>query len=215
MRANLIESIPENVTDDHKNMNLKVDSEDYNFDQIYTRFGDAIYTYLLHQILDREVANDLFQETFLRVINAMQRRRGSYTQQGRWLGWVMRIARNATLDHLRSRKKWQDVSASGDEETGGGPRFLEFIHTELKPLIEAEYPADPADATIFGDSFGGLFSTFVLLNRPHTFQRYIIGSPSLFWNDKVLLEHERRGDPEMTEAQAYRRAIRRHLRDRM
>src|SRR5690606_1329973 len=57
------------------------------------------------------------QETFVRVIDAMHNRRASYTRQGRWIAWVMRIARNAALDHLRSRKKWQDVAA-GDEDDG-------------------------------------------------------------------------------------------------
>jgi len=86
-------------------------------------------------------------------------------------------------------KMW---GGTGGETSGGGPQFLEFIRSELKPFIDAEYPADPHDATIFGDSFGGLFSTFVLLNAPDTFQRYIIGSPSLFWDGCVMLEHERR-----------------------
>ena len=88
------------------------------FRTLVERHQERIYGYLLGMVRDRDLANDLFQETFLRVIDAMQRRRGSYTQQGRWVGWVMRIARNATLDHLRSRKKWQDVSASVDEDSG-------------------------------------------------------------------------------------------------
>ena len=88
------------------------------FRVLVERHQERIYGYLLGMVRNRDLANDLFQETFLRVINAMQRRRGSYTQQGRWVGWVMRIARNATLDHLRSRKKWQDVSATADEDTG-------------------------------------------------------------------------------------------------
>ena len=89
------------------------------FRTLVERHQERIYGYLLGMVRDRDLANDLFQDTFLRVIDAMQRRRGSYTQQGRWVGWVMRIARNATLDHLRSRKKWQDVSAAtGDEDAG-------------------------------------------------------------------------------------------------
>ena len=52
----------------------------------------------------------------MRVISAMQRKRGSYLQQGRWLGWVMRIARNAALDHFRSRKKWKDVLDTSEEQ---------------------------------------------------------------------------------------------------
>jgi RNA polymerase sigma-70 factor (ECF subfamily) len=65
----------------------------------------------------REIADDLFQETFLRVIAAIRRERGSYERQGRWLAWVMRIARNTALDHLRRRKKWRDVDSGDGEES--------------------------------------------------------------------------------------------------
>ena len=86
------------------------------FSTLVQRHQERIFGYLLGMVHDKNLANDLFQETFLRVIKAMNNQRGSYTKQGRWLAWVMRIARNATLDHLRSRKKWQDVSDNADEE---------------------------------------------------------------------------------------------------
>ena len=86
------------------------------FRVLVERHQERIFGFLVGMVRDREVANDLFQETFLRAIAAMQKRRGSYEKQGRWLGWTMRIARNAALDHIRSRKKWQDVS-SDDEGT--------------------------------------------------------------------------------------------------
>ncbi len=87
------------------------------FRVLVERYQEQIFGYLLGMVRNREVANDLFQETFVRVIDAMHNRRASYTRQGRWIAWVMRIARNAALDHLRSRKKWQDVAA-GDEDDG-------------------------------------------------------------------------------------------------
>ncbi len=71
------------------------------------RHQERVFGYLVGMVRDRDVANDLFQETFLRVVRAM--RRGSYTRQGKWLPWVMRIARNAALDYVRRRKKWTDV----------------------------------------------------------------------------------------------------------
>ena len=86
------------------------------FSQLVNRHQERIFGYLLGMVRDRSLANDLFQETFYRVIKAMHNQRGSYVQQGRWLAWVMRIARNAALDHMRSRKKWQDVSSQEDEE---------------------------------------------------------------------------------------------------
>lgn len=85
------------------------------FRQLVERHQDRIFGYLMGMVKDRATANDLFQETFLRVIDAMNDRRGSYTQQGKWLSWVMRIARNAALDHLRKQKKWADVP-QGDED---------------------------------------------------------------------------------------------------
>lgn len=86
------------------------------FRQLVERYQDQIFGYIMSMVKDRALANDLFQETFLRVINAMQDRRGSYTRQGYWKSWVMRIARNATIDHIRKQKKWADVES--DDEDG-------------------------------------------------------------------------------------------------
>ncbi len=74
---------------------------------------------------------------------------------------------------------------------GGAQAFLGFINEELKPFIAAHYPeADPYDATLAGDSFGGLFALYALFNAPESFNRYVVGSPSLFWGEHILFEHE-------------------------
>ena len=75
--------------------------------------------------------------------------------------------------------------------SGGADKFLRFIREELKPFIESNYPADPEDATVVGVSFGGLFATYTLLHEPDTFQRYIVGSPSLWWGDEVVFQYEK------------------------
>ncbi len=105
-----------------------VDDDDQEaFRRLIERHQDRVFGYLMGMVRDRDVANDLFQETFLRVIRAMRQDRGSYTRQGKWLSWVMRIARNAALDHLRKRKKWRDVDADAqdgsfwDRLPGDGP----------------------------------------------------------------------------------------------
>ena len=79
------------------------------FRELVERHQEQIFGFLMTMVKDRAVANDLFQETFLRVIDAMNDRRGSYNRQGQWLSWVMRIARNASIDHLRKQKKWAAV----------------------------------------------------------------------------------------------------------
>ena len=85
------------------------------FRRLVERHQDRIFGYLMGMVKDRAVANDLFQETFERVIKAMQGRRGSYDPQGQWLSWVMSIARNAAIDHTRRQKKWTDVPQDEDD----------------------------------------------------------------------------------------------------
>ena len=80
------------------------------FSQLVRRHKDHVYRYILGMVRDPELASDLFQDTFLRVINVLQKRPGAYTPQNRFGGWVTRIARNIVLDHMRSRSKWQDIS---------------------------------------------------------------------------------------------------------
>lgn len=79
------------------------------FRELVERHQDRIFGYLMGMVKDRAVANDLFQNTFVRVVTAMQDPDGSYTHEGRWLSWVMSIARNAAIDHIRKQKKWADV----------------------------------------------------------------------------------------------------------
>ncbi|MEM0964508.1 MAG: sigma-70 family RNA polymerase sigma factor [Bacteroidota bacterium] len=88
------------------------------FSQLLSRHQERIYSYLVGMVRDRDVANDLFQETLYRAIQAMHRRRGSYESQGRWLAWTMRIARNAALDWLRAKKKFSDVDKFNNEDEG-------------------------------------------------------------------------------------------------
>ena len=109
---------------------LEQDDQDA-FRTLVERHQERIFGYLMGMVRDRDVANDLFQETFLRVIGAMRSERGSYERQGRWLAWVMRIARNSALDHLRRRKKWWDVD-DGEES------FWERLPDE-RPAVDVNY----------------------------------------------------------------------------
>jgi hypothetical protein len=73
---------------------------------------------------------------------------------------------------------------------GGAPQFLRFIGDELMPWVADRYPVDPGDATYFGHSLGGLFGTYALLSAPETFARYIIASPSYWWDKGVTFRLE-------------------------
>lgn len=75
-------------------------------------------------------------------------------------------------------------------EVGGADKYLEFIRGELQPYINQNYRIDSNDWAYFGDSLGGLFGCYVLFHAPDTFTRYIIGSPSLWYDNAVTFDYE-------------------------
>ncbi|MDF3027501.1 MAG: esterase [Fluviicola sp.] len=70
---------------------------------------------------------------------------------------------------------------------GHSDKFMAFIEKELQPYIESNYRGN-GDNMIIGQSLGGLFATEVLLKKPSLFNKYIIISPSLWWDNGSLLE---------------------------
>ncbi|MBO0143666.1 alpha/beta hydrolase [Agrobacterium sp. Ap1] len=86
-----------------------------------------------------------------------------------------------------------------DQETGdivsgvfGGARdFLHFLVEELRPALSALYPLDPTRNTLFGFSYGGLFTVHTLLHCPGHFQRYWAASPSLWFSDALMMRRMR------------------------
>ena len=72
--------------------------------------------------------------------------------------------------------------------TGKSEKFINFIEKELQPYIEKKYKGNQSK-TIIGQSLGGLLATEILLKRPTLFNKYIIISPSLWWDDGSLLNY--------------------------
>lgn len=84
------------------------------FRELMNRHQSKIYSYIYSMVNNAEVANDIFQETFTKVITKMD---DTYNEQGKWIAWVMRIAHNATIDHIRKQKRFVDVSNQYDDES--------------------------------------------------------------------------------------------------
>lgn len=93
---------------------------------------------------------------------------------------------NRTRDYTPTLS--DDPGAYGPEyqkHSGGGPKFLAFIETELMPLLHARYRAAPRPLLV-GHSFGGLFAIWALLTRPESLAGAISVSPSLWYDDDFL-----------------------------
>jgi len=84
------------------------------------------------------------------------------------------------------------VEVETGKKTGGAPEFLAFIQQELKPFINTNYQTIPEESGYFGISFGGLFGLYVLFHQPDTFNRYVIGSPALWWDNEITFSQARK-----------------------
>jgi predicted alpha/beta superfamily hydrolase len=91
----------------------------------------------------------------------------------------------------RKRDMTYPSSQRSDRElcptSGGSARFMDFIEKELMPYVGAKFKTSGA-STLIGESLGGLLASEVLLTRPQLFDRYIIISPSLWWDSGSLLD---------------------------
>ena len=74
------------------------------------------------------------------------------------------------------------------EVYGGAEQFYRFIEQELIPVIEAEYPVNPTQRTLFGHSLGGYFALWTLFTQGEKFKHIIAISPSIWWNEEELMD---------------------------
>lgn len=78
-----------------------------------------------------------------------------------------------------------------DPPQGGQDLFLDFIEKRLMPRVNERFKVDQDQRSLVGWSFGGMFGVYTLFTRPALFQHVVAISPSLWWRDRYLLEHER------------------------
>ena len=74
-----------------------------SFDILLNRHRSRIYAFIMSKIRNRDLSEDIFQDTFIKVINSLQL--GKYNEEGKFLPWVMRIAHNLIIDYFRKNKK--------------------------------------------------------------------------------------------------------------
>lgn len=93
---------------------MYAEGNDYAFDVLLDRHKDKLYSYILYMVHDESRADDIFQETFVKVI--MKLRQGQYTASGRFGAWLTRIAHNIIIDEYRDALN--DNTVSNEESDG-------------------------------------------------------------------------------------------------
>lgn len=126
-----------------------VDGDENALATLITRHQSKIYGFIYSKVTDRDIADDIFQDTFIKVIKTLKS--NSYNEEGKFLPWVMRISHNLIVDHFRRNKKmpmfreteeFSIFSIMTDNSPNVENRIItEQVESDLQRLIE-ELPDD-------------------------------------------------------------------------
>ncbi len=132
-------------------------------EELINRHRSKVYTYIFLTIKNQPLAEDLFQETFIKVIQSL--RNGKYRDNGRFLSWVIRIAHNLIIDHFRKEKQMNSVSNDDTEVDLFNSKKLSddnieeiIVNSQIKSEIRAlinELPDDQREVVLLRH-YGGL-----------------------------------------------------------
>jgi len=122
---------------------------------LINRHQSKIFGFIYSKISDRDISNDIFQDTFIKVIKTLKS--NSYNEEGKFLPWVMRIAHNLIIDHYRKNKKMpmfretEEFSIfsimTDDSLTIENKIIQEQVEVDLRKLID-ELPADQKEVLL-------------------------------------------------------------------
>jgi len=132
-----------------------IDGDEKALEILINRHNQRITSFIYSKVLDRDVAEDIFQDTFIKVIKTLKK--GRYSEEGKFLPWVMRIAHNLVIDYFRKNKRMPKFEGSDDfnifsvikDEKLNAERQLikDQIESDLTVLID-ELPDDQKEVLI-------------------------------------------------------------------
>jgi len=133
------------IISDH-DLIIKYLSGDHNsLEKLIHRHKQKVYSYILMVVKDNHLADDIFQDTFIKVINTL--RTGGYNEEGKFIQWVMRISHNLIIDHFRKSKRLPMVENNNDDydifsilrdfdKSIEEKMVTDQIHEDVRSLIE-------------------------------------------------------------------------------
>lgn len=167
---------------------------------LINRHQQRLYSFIYSKVLNRDIAEDVFQDTFIKVIRTLKK--GNYNEEGKFLPWVMRIAHNLVIDHFRktnrmpafkNTEEFDIFSVIGDGNLNAEKNMIqEQICTDVRALIE-ELPAEQKEVLImrmYKDmSFKEISeNTGVSINTALGRMRYaLMNMRKLIENNKIIL----------------------------
>ncbi|MCB9016674.1 MAG: sigma-70 family RNA polymerase sigma factor [Lentimicrobiaceae bacterium] len=129
---------------DQELINRYLAGNEVSLEQLIHRHKNKVFSYILMVVKDKQQADDIFQDTFIKVIHTL--RSGTYKEEGKFIQWVMRIAHNLVIDHFRKSRRFPSVESPNDsfnifdnlriyDESAEDRIISEQIHQDVRTLI--------------------------------------------------------------------------------
>tara|TARA_R110000850_G_scaffold277086_1_gene422371 strand:- start:101482 stop:102063 length:582 start_codon:yes stop_codon:yes gene_type:complete len=93
-------------------VNAYINGNEKALSDLIARHKQRIYSFIYSKVCDRDITEDIFQDTFIKVIRTLKR--GAYNEEGKFLPWVMRISHNLIIDHFRKNNRMPKFENNGD-----------------------------------------------------------------------------------------------------
>jgi len=133
------------LLDDQELVNAYIQGSESSFETLISRHRAKVYSYILLMVKDQTISEDIFQDTFIKVIKTLKS--GKYTEEGKFLPWVMRIAHNLIIDHFRKAKRMPSFESNDEEfdifdviripdKSAEDMIIRDQIHVDVRKLIE-------------------------------------------------------------------------------
>ena len=191
-----------NYNDDSILVKNYIDGDESALSKLIKKHKSRIYNFIFSKVLNRDIAEDIFQDTFIKVIKTLKK--GFYNEEGKFLPWIMRIAHNLVIDHFRRNNRipkfennneydiFQNLS---DSSLNAEKTIIKSqVSNDLQLLVE-ELPDDQKDVIImrlYRDmSFKEIAeNTGVSINTALGRMRYaIINLRKMIDDNQIILSH--------------------------
>jgi RNA polymerase sigma-70 factor (ECF subfamily) len=134
----------DHVLSDNELIAKYLDGNHQMLECLISRHQKKIFSYILVTVKDKALAEDIFQDTFIKIINTI--RSGYYKEEGKFIQWAMRIAHNLTIDYFRKNKRISTIENRTDfdifetikihDESVESKMITQQIHQDIRCLIE-------------------------------------------------------------------------------
>jgi RNA polymerase sigma-70 factor (ECF subfamily) len=125
------------LASDQELINQYLKGKDIALERLIHRHKDKVYTSIYMMVRDQCLAEDIFQDTFIKVIDTL--RAGKYNEEGKFLPWVLRISYNLCIDHFRRVKRLPKITDSDGKDIFNVLKFSDKSPEDV--LMESQYSA--------------------------------------------------------------------------